>query len=100
MRLLTLGLALLFAAIARPALPQAAGGAYNIEIIVFRTGAGSPDAGGDGERAAAAGDPGDSGGGGVARLIGPLPAASLRLGAMAARLRASGAYVPLVHAGW
>jgi hypothetical protein len=99
MRHLIIGLALLFAVLPRPAVPQTESGAYNVEIIVFRTGTGSPDAGG-GDRPPVAGDASDTGGGGVARLIGPLPAASLRLGAQVASLRASGTHVPLVHAGW
>lgn len=102
MRPLTLALALLLATLALPAIPQTGSGAYNIEIIVFRTGSGSIDAGGGaGERLESAGDSGDAASGaGVARLIGPLPAASLQLGGVAERLRTSGAYRPLAHAGW
>ncbi len=100
MRPLTLGLTLLLIALAAPAVPQSGGGAYNIEVIIFRSGADPADAEGvSGDRPAS--DSGDvAGSGGVARLIGPLPAASLQLGAIVERLRASGAYRPLVHAGW
>lgn len=102
MRPLTLGFALLLAALAQPAIPQVGGGAYNIEVIVFRTGTGPADGdGGGNDRLVSGGDGGDTAGGaGAARLIGPLPAASLQLGAVAERLRTSGAYRPLVHAGW
>ncbi|MGE0580941.1 MAG: hypothetical protein AB7P31_02215 [Steroidobacteraceae bacterium] len=99
MRPLTLGFALLLFAFARPALPQAEAGAYNIEVIVFRTGADSPDAAGGG--ALPAGDDNSpSGVASVARLIGLLPAGSLQLGPVLARLRANGGYVPLASAGW
>lgn len=102
MRPLILVLALCLATFALPATPQTGGGAYNVEIIVFRTSGGSSDAGGgNGDRLESGGDGGDAAGGsGVARLIGPLPAANLQLGGVAERLRASGAYRPLVHAGW
>lgn len=99
MRASTLALAALLLAIAVPATPQVAASAYNIEIVVFRTdgGAGTGEAGGA---------PLESGGdvpvatGGVARLIGPLPASSLRLGDVVARLRAAAGYRPIAHAGW
>lgn len=102
MRLLTAGLALLLAFLASPAIPQTGSGAYNIEVIVFRTGASSADAEGiPGDRPAGGSDSTDvTGGGGVARLIGPIPATNLQLGAIVERLRASGTYRPLAHAGW
>lgn len=91
-------LALLAALVALPAMPQASDPVYNIEVIVFRTDSGSGDAGGTGLDSPASGD--DSGGGGIARFVGPLAASSLQLGDIAARLRASGAYRPVAHAGW
>jgi len=98
MRLPRLLLALLAALAAMPALPQASEPVYQIEVIVFRTGGSSGDAGGIGLDPQSGGD--DSGGGGIARLIGPLAPASLQLGDIVARLRASGAYRPVAHAGW
>lgn len=91
-------LALLAALVALPAMPQTGDPVYNIEVIVFRTASGAGDAGGTGIESLAS--VGDSGGSGVARFVGPLAASSLQLGEVAARLRASGAYRPLAHAGW
>ncbi len=91
-------LALLAALAALPAMPQASDPVYNIEIIVFRAGSGAGDATGTGIDSLGSG--GDSGGSGTARFVGPLAASSLQLGDVAARLRASGAYRPLAHAGW
>lgn len=99
MRLPTLALALLAAAVAAPALPQASAPVYNIEVLVFRTGGSAADAAGGVEPQVSGGDSGD-GGGGVARFVGTLPASSLQLGGIEARLRASGAWRPLAHAGW
>lgn len=93
-------LALLAALVAMPAMPQASDPVYHIEIIVFRTGGSSGDAGGLGLGIDSQSSGDDSGGGGIARLIGPLAASSLQLGDIAARLRASGAYRPIAHAGW
>ena len=90
--------ALLAALLAVPALPQTSDPVYNIEVIVFRSGSSAPDAGGTGIDPLASG--GDSGGSGIARFVGPLAASSLQLGDIAARLRSSGAYRPIAHAGW
>ncbi|MGD9597284.1 MAG: hypothetical protein AB7G76_02810 [Steroidobacteraceae bacterium] len=102
MRTLTLCLAAILCAFALPATPQAAASAYHIEIIVFRTGSSAADAEGSaGDHLPGGGDGGDTaGGGGVARLIGPLPASSLTLGGVVERLRSAGGYHPIAHAGW
>lgn len=99
MRPLTFSIAMLLTALAPPALPQAEPAAYDVEVIVFRTGADSADAMGGGS-VAAGDDRAPSAATGVARLMGPLPAASQRLGPVLARLRAGSGYFPLAHAGW
>lgn len=98
-RPLTLAFAIALTTFALPATPQTTSGAYNIEVIVFRAGGSAADAGAATEPMVSGGDSG-AGDGGVARFVGTLPAASLQLGGIAARLRSSGAYRPLAHAGW
>lgn len=98
-RPLTLAFAIALTTFALPATPQTSSGAYNIEVIVFRAGGSAADAGAATEPMVSGGDSG-AGDGGAARFVGTLPAASLQLGGIAARLRSSGAYRPLAHAGW
>lgn len=99
--LLVLPLALLLAVLATPALPQGSGQAYNIEIVVFSGGSTtSADAAGSGSARGLSSSGDDAGGGGSARFIGTLPASSLQLGDVAAKLRSSGAYRVVTHAGW
>lgn len=102
MRIPTLCLATALCAVALPATPQSAADSYNIEIVVFRTGSSSADAEGSAaDQAPGGSDGGDTAGaGGVARLIGPLPASSFTLGGVVERLRAAGGYQPIAHAGW
>lgn len=88
-----------------PVLPQAADGpAYNVEIIVFRTAstaASGADAAGLGSSRAALSSDGDAGGsGGSARFLRALPASAFLLNDAEQKLKASGAYRPLVHAAW
>lgn len=102
MRPLTVGLALLFAVLAQPAVPQTASGAYDVEVVIFRTGANSPEAVGDpGDRFAGGGDSADpAAGSGVARLVGSLPAARLQLTGIAERLRTRAGLRVIAHTGW
>lgn len=79
---------------------------YRVEILVFRV-IGGPDSAEDWEASATRSARGSTADGGerggavqVGRLVGRLPAAELQLGELRARLAASGAYEPLVHAGW
>ena len=97
-----LGLGLLAAVGASPPLPAAAAstGAYQVEIVVFR--AVSPPGGEDlsapaegrGFTGPAAGDtpPPD--------LLRMLDSSQMQLGSMASKLRASGEWTVLAHAGW
>lgn len=101
MRLLAALFALAATVAMAPALPQGAGQAYNIEIVVFSNGATqSADAAGSGSARGLSSSGDDAGGGGSARFIGTLPASSLQLGDVAAKLRSSGAYRVVTHAGW
>ncbi|MEZ5499240.1 MAG: hypothetical protein R3E77_07400 [Steroidobacteraceae bacterium] len=77
------------------AVPQSANGGniYNIELIIFR----APGAGVVGGAGA---DDGASGGSAIGRFVRSTPAAELKLGDIANRLRAASGYTPIAHFGW
>ena len=103
LRTLALALAAALAA-ALPAVAQEAPApVYNVEIIVFRTAAAEGTAENWSEEAGArsiAGDESASGSVQVGHFVGLLPPAAWQLNELESRLRASGAYVPVAHAGW
>lgn len=89
---------------ALPALSQdAATPGYQIEIIVFR--ANSAQGGGEswnteGSANNTVGEESASGSSQVGHFISPLTAAQFQLSDLEAKLRASGAYVPVAHVAW
>lgn len=88
---------------ASPAEPQSGGSLYQVEVVIFRTGAAAEASGGSEgapelPRTGGGGDA--SSGGAAARLVATLPASSYKLDEVVAKLQASGAYRPLVHAAW
>jgi hypothetical protein len=101
----TLALALLAALAPAIGRPQAAPAVYQVEIIIFSTGAGAAqreDGAGQGARAARSTDSGERSTGAAqpGRLLGLLPASQLKLTAMKQKLAASGSHRPVAHAGW
>jgi len=103
MRPLTLITSLILLAVALPATPQAATGAYQVELVVFRTG-GLPSGGDPASARGLAGGSdigeGAGAGGSSGRFIGLLVPAAWQLNDVEARLRASGAYRIVAHLGW
>ncbi len=80
-----------------------AGPVYNVEIIVFRAAGALGGAENWGAEAGArniAGDESASGTTQVGRFIAALPPAVWQLNDLENRLRSSGTYVPVAHAGW
>ncbi len=100
-------LALVAAALASglPAASQeAAGPAYNIELVIFRaTTAQGGAENWSGESAATnsiAGDEASSGSSQVGHFVAVIPSSAYQLSDIEGRLRASGAYVPVAHVAW
>jgi hypothetical protein len=77
---------------------------YNIELVVFRAtsaqGGGENWSGEAGSANSIAGDEASSGSSQVGRFVGVIPSASYQLTDLEAKLRASGAYVPVAHVAW
>jgi hypothetical protein len=97
-----------------PAAPTAPN-VYNVEVIVFRTNStlGSPEnwstetaqapaipAGAEGETAPAPGDAATAPTTPAGRFVRPLMPGEFQLGDLEARIKSSGAYVPVAHIGW
>jgi hypothetical protein len=103
-----------------PAAVPAGPAVYNVELIIFRTNAnlGSPEnwsaetaqapaapSGADGETGAPPSEPAPTTGAGAAqapsgRFVRALTPAEFQLSDLAARIKASGSYVPVAHVGW
>lgn len=97
----TLALLALLAALPAPA-QQKSGPLYRVELLVFRTT--TPPTGEDWSAPPAfrgfGGDPATQAGGTPPTILKVYESDRYQLGAMASRLRASGAYRPIAHAAW
>lgn len=89
---------------ASQAAPAYSGPAYDVEIVIFRArvALGQPEnwTAETATGATVAGGEASSGSGSVGKLLTVLPASGYRLTSIEARLRSSGAYLPVAHAAW
>lgn len=87
-----------------PAVSQQPATAYNVELVIFRTGSGSGGAenwSAESTAARIASDGESTGGSGqVGRLVRTLPDSAFQLNDVANKLRSTGVYTPVAHVAW